>query len=68
MPKKKKHEVWIFWGEHGEQPKPSYYAFATLAELNAFLAGVDSAAGWLDYHQCDTRKDVAKYQLERSKT
>lgn len=47
-------EVRILWGtapERGDEPVT--YQFATEAEVNAFLKGVDEANGWMDWHQLD---------------
>lgn len=43
-------KAYIIWGEvpeHGAEPVE--YEFASEAEVNAFLLGVDEASGWLDY-------------------
>jgi hypothetical protein len=58
-----KHEVWILWSEEScrqwydtgtiEPSDLKHYEFATLAELNAFLHGVDEAVGWLEHEQFD---------------
>ena len=40
----------IRWGTDPEaQAKPCSYSFATKAELEAFLLGVDESSGWLEY-------------------
>ena len=41
------HAVTIDWGQKKEERKT--YTFATAAELNAFLKGVDEMDGWLRY-------------------
>ena len=42
--------VEIRWGSQPEEgDEPCAYEFDTKAELDAFLDGVDAAAGWLDY-------------------
>lgn len=51
-----KHRVWFRWGET-EPTDPTLYEFDTLAELNAFLHGVDEACGWLDCEQFDTEEE-----------
>jgi hypothetical protein len=47
----KKYKVKIFWGTDPatNDGKPCHYSFKTEAELDAFLLGVDEAAGWLEY-------------------
>lgn len=40
------------------------YEFDTLAELNAFLKGVEAADGWSEYHQADTREEALAYIKE----
>ena len=44
-----KFRVRIVWGSSAEAHTPCDYEFATKAELDAFLSGVDEAQGWLDY-------------------
>jgi len=40
----------IRWGsDSSDDQEPSVYSYATQAELDAFLEGVDAANGWLDY-------------------
>jgi hypothetical protein len=52
------YRVRIMWGSTGIDPRePVEYEFATNEELNAFLLGVDEAAGWLDYTQIDPNPD-----------
>jgi hypothetical protein len=44
----------IGWGSiHEEGERSVEYSFATEAERDAFLLGVDEASGWLDYEQLD---------------
>lgn len=52
-----KQQVWIRWGQT-EPTEPHGYEFATLEELNAFLYGVDEAAGWLDFEAFDTEEEA----------
>lgn len=53
---KKPNRVKIRWGSGGIG-NTEEYEFGTLAELNAFLKGVDASSGWLDYEQCDPDDD-----------
>ena len=52
-PEPKLHTVKILWGSKmvrkdlGDEPVE--YSFETLAELTAFMAGVDAGDGWLEY-------------------
>lgn len=47
-------KTWIIWGQSPEPgDKPTEYAFATQAELDAFLEGIEEAEGWLGYAICD---------------
>ena len=41
------HAVTIDWGQEKQERK--VYTFATAAELDAFMKGVDEADGWLEY-------------------
>ena len=41
------HAVTIDWGKEKQERKT--YTFATAAELNAFLKGVDEMDGWMRY-------------------
>ena len=41
------HAVTIDWGQQKQERK--VYTFATAAELDAFMKGVDEADGWLEY-------------------
>ncbi len=41
------HAVTIDWGSEKQERKK--YTFATAAELDAFMKGVDEADGWLKY-------------------
>jgi len=52
-------KVRIRWGSGmgGDEKPLQEYEFSTLAELNAFLEGVDEASGWLDYEQIDPEPD-----------
>ena len=43
------HTITILWGEEKEPANKEHYAFETRAELNAFLAGVEAAEGWMAY-------------------
>lgn len=62
-----KHTVWIMWG-HVEKPAPHKYEFDTLAELNAFLEGVDQGNGWLDYEQFDTEEAAMEVYRKENDT
>jgi hypothetical protein len=54
----KDNRVRIMWGSHPENRSDFIeYEFDTLAELNAFLLGVDESIGWLDYEQIDPNAD-----------
>lgn len=37
------------------------YAFATRAELDAFVLGVEASEGWLNAYLGDTREDAVDY-------
>lgn len=48
------HKVWIVWGGAPEPgATPSEYSFATEAEAEAFLLGVQEMDGWMGYEQVD---------------
>lgn len=63
-----KHEVWFLWGEeavkeYAQTGKASasnlcHYRFDTHEELNAFLAGVSAAVGFLESEQFDTKPET----------
>lgn len=63
---KPKFRVCIRWGGSEEARKQGRcdYRFATEAELDAFLYGVDEAQGWLDYKIV---RIVPKDKLEESR-
>lgn len=49
------HVLWIVWGEAPEEgARAEQYLFATEAERDAFLRGVEAAQGWLDYRVVDS--------------
>ena len=62
----KKFKVWVVWGspttiaERG-QAAISEYAFATQAELLAFMLGLSDHDGWCDFHTADTRELAEEY-------
>lgn len=46
----KQFTVRILWGmEPDSDNEPTEYSFATEAELDAFLHGVEEGSGWIDY-------------------
>jgi|GEM_PF-5855188 hypothetical protein len=61
---KAKHTVWILWGATAELRKRELveeHIFDTLAELNAFMLGVDTAMGYEDFTQFDSPSEVEEY-------
>ena len=51
-----KFSVTIEWGDGtSDILKPEEYSFDTEAERDAFMLGVDSALGWLDYDILDMK-------------
>ena len=63
------HVVFIVFGStstllENQERCINEYRFATLAELNAFLKGIDAADGWSEYHQADTREEALAYIKE----
>jgi hypothetical protein len=51
----------IVWGTHYEDEHPvpvSEYTFATQAELDAFMAGVEASSGWMSYHDGATEQEA----------
>lgn len=68
-PEKGEHVVFIVFGSastlrENQERCINEYRFDTLAELNAFLKGVDAADGWSEYHQADTREEALAYIKE----
>lgn len=66
---KGEHVVFIVFGsaytlQENQERCINEYRFDTLAELNAFLKGVDEADGWSEYHQADTREEALAYIKE----
>jgi len=64
-------EVWMLFGSATAVRKPEQlqkYEFSSLAELNAFLLGVDEMNGHDEVVQLDTEIEVAEYfnELEES--
>lgn len=41
------YKITIIYGEEGQLEKQ--YSFKTMAELDAFLLGVDDTVGWMEY-------------------
>lgn len=54
------NSVWLVFGISNKE-KPTQVEFATQAEVNAFLMGVEQAAGCLDYTQFDTKEEADAY-------
>jgi hypothetical protein len=48
----KPFKVWVLWGKSFHDA-PKEYAFATQAELDAFLYGVEEMDGWVGYSILD---------------
>lgn len=54
--------LFVVWGERPEAgDKPCKYSFATQAEANAFLLGIDEATGWFDAAIFDTMAEAEQY-------
>jgi hypothetical protein len=53
---KKSPSVVIVWGssEEARSQTRNEYAFETVAELDAFLQGVEESSGWLNYEVIKT--------------
>lgn len=49
--------VWIRFGSEDSAPAQAF-EFDTEAEINAFLSGVDSAIGWMDFTQFDSEEEA----------
>ena len=59
-------KVYVVWGECiDEDSKVVAYEFATQAELDAFLQGVDAASGYLDYFASTDRQEADDYLKEK---
>ena len=52
MTETQEYQVTLRFGsdEEAQSQSETTYEFATQAELDAFLEGVDAASGWMDYH------------------
>lgn len=37
------------------------FEFDTLAEMEAFMLGVDASVGWITYQNCDTKEEAEAY-------
>jgi DNA-binding CsgD family transcriptional regulator len=71
-PETGEHVVFIVFGSastlrENQERCINEYRFDTLAELNAFLKGVDAADGWSEYHQADTREEALAYIKEATR-
>jgi len=60
-----KHEVWFLWGTEAcnkynsegnvEEHDLTHHEYATKAELDAFIEGVEAAEGWMESQQFDEK-------------
>lgn len=58
-----KEQVWIVWGDSASvrdagESAITMYEFDTLAEMNAFLLGIQEGCGTSDFTQADTEEEA----------
>jgi hypothetical protein len=62
----KPFKIRILWGQsHEPDDEPTQYEFATEAEFDAFMHGVDEANGWLNYEVFNQNADSTWPEPER---
>jgi len=53
-----KNTIWLLFGEKSKIEDASKISFKTQAEFDAYMAGVNDAAGWMGYYEGSTKAEL----------